>query len=135
VLAEYGLDVRVLDGPVGAASALKMSFAGINKGVAAIASAMILAASRAGAAEALYEEMTESLPGLLESLRRQVPDMLPKAYRWVAEMREIAAFAGEDAAARQVYEGFAELFARVSQDVAGEKRESSALTGFFKDLQ
>jgi 3-hydroxyisobutyrate dehydrogenase-like beta-hydroxyacid dehydrogenase len=131
VLAERGLDVRVLDGPVGAASALKMSFAGINKGVAAIASAMILAAARAGTAEALYEEMSESLPGLLESLRRQVPDMLPKAYRWVAEMREIAAFAGEDAAARQVYEGFAELFDRVARDVAGEKRESSALTGFF----
>jgi L-threonate 2-dehydrogenase len=131
VLAEHGLDVRVLEGPVGTASALKMSFAGINKGVAAIASAMILAASRAGAAEALYQEMSESLPGLLESLRRQVPDMLPKAYRWVAEMREIAAFAGEDAAARQVYAGFAELFDRVSRDAAGEKRESSALTGFF----
>jgi hypothetical protein len=75
--------------------------------------------------------MSESLPGLLESLRRQVPDMLPKAYRWVAEMQEIAAFAGEDTAARQVYEGFAELFDRVSRDVAGEKRESAALTGFF----
>ena len=133
VLSEHGLDVRVLEGPVGAASALKMSFAGINKGVAAIASAMILAAARAGTAAALYQEMSESLPGLLESLRRQVPDMLPKAYRWVAEMREIAAFAGEDAAARQVYEGFAELFDRVSRDVAGEKRESAALTGFFAD--
>ncbi len=131
VLAEFGLDVRVLEGPVGTASALKMSYAGINKGVAAIASAMILAASRAGTAEALYAEMAESLPGLLESLRRQVPDMLPKAYRWVAEMGEIASFAGEDAAARQVYEGFAELFGRVSRDVAGEKQESSALTGFF----
>jgi 3-hydroxyisobutyrate dehydrogenase-like beta-hydroxyacid dehydrogenase len=132
VLAEHGLDVRVLEGPVGTASALKMSFAGINKGVAAIASAMILAAARAGTAEALYQEMSESLPGLLESLRRQVPDMLPKAYRWVAEMQEIAAFAGEDdAAARQVYAGFAELFDRVSRDAAGEKSESAALTGFF----
>jgi 3-hydroxyisobutyrate dehydrogenase-like beta-hydroxyacid dehydrogenase len=136
VLAEHGLDVRVLEGPVGAASALKMSFAGINKGVAAIASAMILAAARAGTAEALYQEMSESLPGLLESLRRQIPDMLPKAYRWVAEMQEIAAFAGEDdAAAGQVYAGFAELFDRVSRDVAGEKRESAALTGFFGGRQ
>ena len=90
-LSEYGLDVRVLDGAIGAASALKMSYAGINKGVAAIAAAMILAASRSGATGALYQEMSESLPGLLNSLGRQVPDMLPKAYRWVAEMREIAA--------------------------------------------
>jgi 3-hydroxyisobutyrate dehydrogenase-like beta-hydroxyacid dehydrogenase len=133
VLGEYGLDVRVLDGAVGAASALKMSYAGINKGVAALASAMILAAARSGATEALYQEMSESLPGLLQSLRRQVPDMLPKAYRWVAEMREIAGFAGEDAAAREIFVGFAELFARVSRDVAGEKVESGVLTGFFED--
>jgi 3-hydroxyisobutyrate dehydrogenase-like beta-hydroxyacid dehydrogenase len=132
VLGEYGLDVRVLDGAVGAASALKMSYAGINKGVAALASAMILAAARSGATEALYQEMSESLPGLLQSLRRQVPDMLPKAYRWVAEMREIAAFAGEDAAAREIFVGFAELFERVSRDVAGEKVESGVLTGFFE---
>ena len=131
-LSAYGLDVRVLDGAVGAASALKMSYAGINKGVAALAAAMILAAGRAGATEALYQEMSESLPGLLESLRRQVPDMLPKTYRWVAEMREIAAFAGEDAATRAVFEGFSELFARISQDVEGEKRESGVLTGFFQ---
>ena len=132
ILGKCGLDVRVLDGAVGAASALKMSYAGINKGVAALASAMILAAARSGATEALYQEMSESLPGLLQSLRRQVPDMLPKAYRWVAEMREIAAFAGEDAAAREIFVGFAELFARVSRDVAGEKVESGVLTGFFE---
>jgi L-threonate 2-dehydrogenase len=130
-LAQFGLDVRVLEGPIGAASALKMSYAGINKGVAAIAAAMILAASRSGATAALYQEMSESLPGLLNSLGRQVPDMLPKAYRWVAEMREIAAYAGEDAAARDVFEGFAGLFDRIAQDAAGERLESDALTGFF----
>jgi 3-hydroxyisobutyrate dehydrogenase-like beta-hydroxyacid dehydrogenase len=134
-LSAHGLDVRVLDGAVGAASALKMTYAGINKGVAALASAMILAAGRAGATEALYQEMSESLPGLLESLRRQVPDMLPKAYRWVAEMREIAAFAGEDAATREVFTGFSELFARISRDVEGEKRESGVLTEFFQAPQ
>jgi L-threonate 2-dehydrogenase len=132
VLGQYGLDVTVLDGPVGAASALKMSYAGINKGLAAIAAAMILAASRSGATEALYREMAQSLPGLLGSLRRQIPDMLPKAYRWVAEMREIAEFASEDAATQEVFAGFAELFERISQDVVGEKRESAALTGFFE---
>jgi 3-hydroxyisobutyrate dehydrogenase-like beta-hydroxyacid dehydrogenase len=130
-LSEYGLDVRVLDGPIGAASALKMSYAGINKGVAAIAAAMILAAARSGATEALYQEMSESLPGLLNSLGRQVPDMLPKAYRWVGEMREIAAYSGEDAAARDVFVGFAALFDRIARDVAGERLESDALTEFF----
>ena len=130
-LSEHGLDVRVLDGPVGAASALKMCYAGINKGLAAIASIMILAAARSGASAALYQEMSESLPGLLASLRRQVPDMLPKAYRWVAEMREIAAFAGSDPAAHAVYVGFSELFDRVARDMAQDCAESAALKRFF----
>jgi|SRR5581483_6974860 len=130
-LAEHGLDVRVLGGPVGAASGLKMCYAGINKGVAAIAAAMILAAARSGASSALYQEMSESLPGLLNSLQRQIPDMLPKAYRWVGEMREIAAFAGQDGAAREVFDAFAALFARIASDFAGEKAESTALQEFF----
>lgn len=130
-LAAYGLDIRLLDGPIGAASALKMCYAGINKGVAAIAAAMILAAARSDASAALYQEMSESLPGLLNSLGRQVPDMLPKAYRWVAEMREIAAFTAEDTAARDVFKGFAQLFERIARDVAEEKQESAELLEFF----
>lgn len=130
-LASHGLDIRVLEGPIGAASALKMCYAGINKGVAAIASAMILAASRSGATAALYQEMSESLPGLLQSLSRQIPDMLPKTYRWVAEMREIAAFSGEDAASGVIFEGFAQLFARIAHDVSGDRQDSAALLRFF----
>jgi 3-hydroxyisobutyrate dehydrogenase-like beta-hydroxyacid dehydrogenase len=130
-LASHGLDVRLLDGPVGAASALKMCYAGINKGLCAIAAAMILAASRSGATAALHQEMSESLPELLESLRRQVPDMLPKSYRWVGEMHEIAAFAGDDVATAEVFTGFAQLFDQIAQDVAGEKRSSAQLTQFF----
>jgi hypothetical protein len=76
--------------------------------------------------------MGESLPDLLRSLRRQVPDMLPKAYRWVAEMREIAAFGGaEDEATRQIFNGFSQLFDQIARDVAGEQRASDALKQFF----
>jgi len=131
-LASYGLDVRVLEGPIGAASALKMCYAGINKGLAAIASAMILAAARSGATAALYQEMSESLPDLLNSLRRQVPDMLPKAYRWVAEMREIATFGGaEDEATREIFNGFSRLFEQIAKDVEGEQRASACFKQFF----
>ena len=44
VLKDLGLDVRIVEGPVGAASALKMSYAGIVKGLAGIGSAMVVAA-------------------------------------------------------------------------------------------
>ncbi|MFN5455551.1 NAD(P)-binding domain-containing protein, partial [Bradyrhizobium sp.] len=33
VLGQLGLDLRLIEGPIGAASALKMSYAGINKGL------------------------------------------------------------------------------------------------------
>ena len=49
-LRQYGLDVRLLEGSLSAASALKMSYAGITKGTQAIGAAMMLAAIRAGAA-------------------------------------------------------------------------------------
>src|SRR5581483_5575229 len=39
-LKPYGLDVRVLGGPLTAASAMKMSYAGITKGTQALASVM-----------------------------------------------------------------------------------------------
>jgi 3-hydroxyisobutyrate dehydrogenase-like beta-hydroxyacid dehydrogenase len=130
-LRAYGLDVRVLNGPVGAASVLKMCYAGINKGVTAVATAMILAATRSGAAPALRQEMSESLPELLSSLSHLVPDMLPKAYRWVAEMQEIARFTGDDPAAASIFTAFAELYGRISHDQTGDRRESAQLRQFF----
>lgn len=133
VLGSHGLDVRVLEGPVGAAAALKMSFAGINKGLTAVASVMILAATRSQAAPALRQELLESWPALAQSLSRQVPGMLPKAYRWVDEMHEIAGFAGEDPAARQIFEGAAALYERLAKDLKEAGLESAALADFFRE--
>jgi putative dehydrogenase len=132
ILAAHGLDLRVLDGPVGAASALKMAFAGISKGTIAVAMSMILAATRAGAAQALHRELAESESNVLASLARRIPGTFAKAYRWEAEMQEIAEFAGEDGSAAQIFEGASTLFARIATDVAGENRETGALLEFFR---
>ena len=124
--------MRVLQGPVGAASGLKMSYAGITKGTTALASAMILAATRFGAAADLQRELAESQPDLLRLFTRSVPDMMPKAYRWVAEMEEIAAFAGEDDASRQIYKGIARLYDRLARDREGDGQEMAQLRRFFE---
>jgi 3-hydroxyisobutyrate dehydrogenase-like beta-hydroxyacid dehydrogenase len=131
VLRTFGLDLRQINGPIGAAAALKMSYAGINKGIVAIGTAMLLAASRSGASTGLYQELGESLPQLLSKLETGIPDMYPKAYRWVAEMREIAAFLGEDKAAAMIFEGAAQLYDRLATDIANEGKERGALDGFF----
>jgi Domain of unknown function (DUF1932) len=62
---------------------------------------MILAAQRAGVSDALYEELSTSQAALLAGFARGVPDMFSKAYRWVAEMREISGFAGSDSAEQE----------------------------------
>ena len=131
VLAKLGLKVKVIDGPVGAASALKMSYAGLNKGVIALGVAMLLAATRAGAAAALRAELAESQPQLLARLSRALPDMYPKAYRWVAEMHEIADFLREDAAACQIFEGMAGLYERIAADLQSDSKEVCVLDEFF----
>ena len=131
VLRTLGLDLRQIDGPIGAAAALKMSYAGINKGIVAIGAAMLLAASRSGASTVLYRELSESLPQLLSKFEKGIPDMYPKAYRWVAEMREISAFLDEDKAAAMIFEGAAQLYERLASDFANEGKERGTLDGFF----
>ncbi len=68
-----GCGARVLEGDVGAASALKMCYGGINKGVVGLASALLRAAHRHGAADALRAEMQRSMPDLFARYGRQIP--------------------------------------------------------------
>ncbi|HET7803775.1 MAG TPA: DUF1932 domain-containing protein [Pseudolabrys sp.] len=130
-LNDYGLVVRVLDGPLTAASALKMSYAGITKGFTALGTAMMLAASRGGSAEALKAELAESRPDLLRYLSNQVPGMYSKAYRWVAELDEIAAFVGEEFPERDMLQAAARLYDRIAEDLDGGKDEIGVLDRFL----
>jgi putative dehydrogenase len=129
-LNDYGLRVRLFGGKEGAASALKMSYAAIAKGLTAIGAASILAAHRAGVGDALYQELSESRPDVLAYLTRGIPDMVPKAYRWVAEMREIGDYTG--GAEEQIFDGMAELYERLAEDAEGGKEEIEALASFFR---
>jgi putative dehydrogenase len=130
ILAQYGLTMPIQPGPIGAASAMKMSYAGITKGFTALGAAMMLAATRAGTAEALKAELSSSQPALFNWLTRQMPRMYSKAYRWVAEMEEIAAFVGEDPAGAKFYQGAAELYERIAADFDGPKKETAMLDAF-----
>jgi putative dehydrogenase len=131
-LARYGLDIRIVDERIGTASAVKMSYAGITKGFTALGSMMMLAATRAGVADALHKELSQSQPQLLAWLGRFVPSMYSKAYRWVGEMEELAKFTGDDPAAAKTFEANAELYKRLAADFDGAHKETDALTAFVK---
>ena len=121
-LRQYGLDIRVLDGPMSAASAVKMSYAGITKGTQALAAVMVLAATRGGSADALFKELAFSQPHMLAWLKRSLSMMPPKAYRWIAEMHEIADFVGEDPSGHELYVGAAHFYEQIARDFEGDKK-------------
>jgi hypothetical protein len=131
-LNDYGLIVRVLDGPLTAASALKMSYAGITKGFQALGAGMMLAATRGGSAAALKAELADSQPELLGYLTQQIPRMYSKAYRWVAELEEISAFVGENHPEHAMLTAAARLYERIAEDVDGEKKEVCEMDKFLK---
>jgi 3-hydroxyisobutyrate dehydrogenase-like beta-hydroxyacid dehydrogenase len=130
-LRQYGLDVRVLDGAMSAASALKMSYAGITKGTQAIGAAMMLAATRAGTADDLLKELQSSQKEMFAWFKRGLTLMPPKAYRWIAEMHEIAGFVGEDPSASELYEGAAHFYEHIAEDFGGDKKDVAALMDFL----
>jgi 3-hydroxyisobutyrate dehydrogenase-like beta-hydroxyacid dehydrogenase len=130
-LKNFGLDVRVLGGPLTAASAMKMSYAGITKGTQALAAVMMLAATRGGSADALFAELKDSQPQMLAYMQRSLAIMPPKAYRWVAEMHEIADFVSEDPAGHELYSGAAHFYEQIARDFEGEKKEVTALLAFL----
>ena len=131
-LNDFGLIVRVLDGPLTAASALKMSYAGITKGFQALGAAMMLAATREGSAQALKAELADSQPALLGYLGKQVPAMYSKAYRWVAELEEISAFVGKDHPEHAMLDAAARLYERIAADFEGKKKEVGEMDKFLK---
>jgi putative dehydrogenase len=109
-LRDWGINLRAIEGPIGAASAVKMSYAGITKGTTAIAAAMLLGAARFGCGEALIAELSDSQPQMLARMRTGIPGMYDKAYRWVAEMEEISDFLEENPASHDIYGAVARLY-------------------------
>jgi L-threonate 2-dehydrogenase len=131
-LNDFGLVVRAIEGPIGAASAMKMSYAGITKGFTALGAMMLLAASRGGVAEGLRMELERSQPALLPWLQRSIPAMYSKAYRFVGEMEEIADYVSEDASAQEMFDAFADFYTRIAADFEGKQNETKALSAFLK---
>jgi 3-hydroxyisobutyrate dehydrogenase-like beta-hydroxyacid dehydrogenase len=104
---------RVVEGGVGAASAVKMAYAAWTKGTAALVLAARALARADGVEGALLAEWALSQPSLAGRSERAAESAAAKGWRWDAEMTEIAA----SMAAAGLPDGFhlaaAEIFRRV----------------------
>jgi 3-hydroxyisobutyrate dehydrogenase-like beta-hydroxyacid dehydrogenase len=105
------IDAIVLDAPAGAASALKMAYAGWTKGSAALLAAIRAFAMAEDVDSALLAEWKISQPDVPARSERAFTDNARKAWRFVGEMEEIARSlagaglpAGFHSAAREIYE-------------------------------
>jgi 3-hydroxyisobutyrate dehydrogenase-like beta-hydroxyacid dehydrogenase len=90
LFASTHVQAIALDGEIGAASALKMAYAAWTKGSTALIAAVRALAQHEGVDASLVEEWKLSQPQLLRE-SDAVPAKVRKAWRWVAEMEEIAA--------------------------------------------
>jgi len=85
------LDVRAIGETPGAASALKIAYAAWTKCTDALVLAILALAAMEGVDKALVEEWNLSQPDLERRSVRAAAVAVPKAWRYVGEMREIAA--------------------------------------------
>jgi 3-hydroxyisobutyrate dehydrogenase-like beta-hydroxyacid dehydrogenase len=84
------VDARVVDGEIGAASALKMAYAAWTKGSAALLLAIRALARVSDVEQVLLTEWEESQPGLTRRSLQAGRSAATKGWRWIAEMEEIA---------------------------------------------
>jgi 3-hydroxyisobutyrate dehydrogenase-like beta-hydroxyacid dehydrogenase len=108
------LDVRIIDGGPGAASALKMCYAAWTKGTAALLLAVNALSEIEEVADALASEWAISQPGLSDRSHATAAGVAPKAWRFTGEMEEIAATFAAAGLPTGFHEGAAETYERLS---------------------
>lgn len=113
-LNNYGLDVRVLGDEIGFASAIKMCYASLTKGLTALCTELLTAAEVLGVSDALTEEFKLSQAALYERMERGLPSMPPKAKRWIGEMEEISDTFAHAGLTPHILTGAADMYRLVS---------------------
>lgn len=121
------LNMKVVGPKIGSASALKLSFASLTKGLTALSLLSFTTAQSEGVLPDLLEHLNEYSPKTGALATGGAVSMPPKAYRWVEEMRAIGeAFDSEGhwgGLGSDVFDSFAEVYRRVAEEtVLGEEK-------------
>jgi 3-hydroxyisobutyrate dehydrogenase-like beta-hydroxyacid dehydrogenase len=115
------LAVRVLSERVGDASAIKMCYAAMTKGVQALVLELLVAARRLGVDAALEAQIKASRSDVYDWAIGALPVMPPKAYRWVPEMREIAKTFEAAGMTPRMFEGAADMYTFIAATALGRE--------------
>ncbi|OBT67529.1 hypothetical protein VE03_03715 [Pseudogymnoascus sp. 23342-1-I1] len=118
------LNMRHISDEIGQASGLKMCFASTLKGLSGILTQSFTTAQQLGVLDELKTLLGEISPATLHAAENSVPRVPPKAYRWVAEMEEIAATFSEEAGfEKDLFLGVAGVYKTMANDtVLGQEK-------------
>jgi 3-hydroxyisobutyrate dehydrogenase-like beta-hydroxyacid dehydrogenase len=108
------MEAIALDGPIGAASAIKMAYAGWNKTQQALLMAVRAYAMHEGVDEALLREWNISQPDLPKRSENAVAGTARKAWRFVGEMEELAAAFAAAGVPGEFHDAGAEVYRRLA---------------------
>ncbi len=120
-LGNHGLDVRVIGEEIGQASGIKMCYAGLTKGLNALAAEVLVAASLMNLTEPLLEEFRTSQEVLLGWIERSLPGIPPKAHRFIGEMEEIAATYEQLGQTPRIELGAADMYRAIARTRLGKE--------------
>jgi 3-hydroxyisobutyrate dehydrogenase-like beta-hydroxyacid dehydrogenase len=114
-LGEFGIDIKDVQGEVGKASGLKMCYAALTKGLQALGTELLTTARVLGVDDELAQQQSRDMAPVRAILDRSLSTMIPKAYRWVGEMEEIAKTFEEVGLPGATFTGAADVYRRVAE--------------------
>jgi 3-hydroxyisobutyrate dehydrogenase-like beta-hydroxyacid dehydrogenase len=109
------LDARIAEGPLYAASSVKMAYAAWTKGSSALLLAARALARASGVERTLLTEWSLSQTALGEQSERSAAAAAAKGWRWVAEMEEIAASMAAAGLPAGFHEAAADIYDRAAR--------------------
>ena len=133
-LAHPRLDIRVVPGPPGAASAVKMSTASVYKGLAALLLHAVASAERAGVTAFVLDDLAREFPDVVAGLGPYLASSASKAGRYVGEMREIAATQEAAGLGPELFEAVALVWSRVAATPLGRATPEVARAASLDDV-
>lgn len=120
-LATPQITVRVLSDRLGDASAIKMCYGAMNKGMIAMVLELLIAARRLGVDAALIAQLKETHNDVYDRIIGALPVMPPKAYRWVPEMLQIAQTFEAAGLTPRMFQGAADMYEFIAATQLGKE--------------
>jgi 3-hydroxyisobutyrate dehydrogenase-like beta-hydroxyacid dehydrogenase len=125
-LSHPRLDVRVVPGPPGVASAVKMCTASVYKGFSAILLHAVATAEANGVRDLVLDDLSREYADMVAGLAPRLAVAGAKAHRFAGEMREIAATQEAAGLPRELFEAVALVWENAAASPLGSATPEEA---------